>query len=190
MNPYRQRIWNLFREQLPRGATFDSVLDFGCGDGWFARQFLDSGVATDLVAIDVKRREHVLVEPRIYPGGALPFADGEFQLAYAVDVLHHCDDPEAQLLELARCSSEYLLLKDHSFQTGLGRWSLAVLDELGNRRFGIPSPYHYQRGWCWHELLVKNGWERVAFVHPAPVHVALLGWLTNSLQFVALYRRS
>ena len=189
MNPYRLRVWQLLQGQFRSGQSFSSVLDFGCGDGWFARQFLDSGLAKSVEAIDVKQRDHTFVVPTIYPGGPLPYSDGQFDLAYSVDVLHHCDDPEAQLLEMARCSRGLLLIKDHTYDTAAGKWALAVLDELGNRKFGIPSPYRYQKGWDWHHLLETKGWQRIGHAYPAPVHVSVLGMLTNPLQFVSLYRR-
>ncbi len=119
------------------------VLDFGCGDGWFASQVLAKQRARELVPLDVKRREHVFVEPLVCaPDTPLPFPDAAFDLAYSVDVLHHCSDPFMQLDELTRVSRRYLLIKDHNYSSAAGRLALAVLDELGNRKFGIPSPYN------------------------------------------------
>jgi hypothetical protein len=63
------------------------------------------------------------------------------------------------------------------------------LDELGNRRFGIPSPYQYQRNWEWHTHLLANGWRALSFIHPAICHTGILGAMTNGLQYVALYER-
>lgn len=174
---------------INRPEPYTRVLDFGSGDGWFAKQFLDAGLTGDLTAIDVKRRDHVLVEPQIYPGGPLSFKDREFELVYSVDVLHHCEDPLAQLNELIRCTNRYLLLKDHTYKTAIGKYVLAVMDELGNRRFGIPSVYRYQNEMAWDAHILANGFKRVALVHPMGCHVGILGWLTNSLQFAALYER-
>ncbi len=190
MNPYRQRVWSELSGMVRQSQPYTKVLDFGSGDGWFARQFLDSGLTKNLTPIDVKRRENVLVEPQIYPGGTLPFADRSFELVYSVDVLHHCTDPLAQLDELARCTSRYLLLKDHTYDSLVGRYTLAILDELGNRRFGIPSLYLYQKGTAWHTHLLACGFKAVKFVHPLRCHVGLLGALTNSLQYAALYERA
>jgi len=166
------------------------VLDFGSGDGWFASRLLAENLTLELVALDIKRRESVYLEPCIYvPGGDLPFEDGSFDLAYSVDVLHHCDDPFSQLDELTRVSRRYLLIKDHNYSSAAGRLALAVLDELGNRKFGIPSPYNYQHAWSWTEHLARRGWVQKILIHPAPCHVGPLGLLTNSLQYVALYER-
>ena len=188
-NAYRGRIWALFAAQMADIGPQRRVLDFGCGDGWFARQMLDAGFTSDLVALDVKRRAHCFVEPKIYDGGSIPFADRSFELSYSVDVVHHCTDPLAALTELARVSARFVLLKDHTASSPLGHLTLAVLDELGNRRFGIPSPHHYQQGDTWHQHLMSLGWQRRQHLHPAKVHTGLLGALTNRLQHVSLYER-
>ena len=190
MNPYRKRVWRLLHELAAKHGPFQNVLDFGSGDGWFASQFNNSGLVSQLVPLDVKRRATVLIEPQIYGGDLLPFGDRQFDLVYSVDVLHHCPDPMKQLAELERCSSRYLMLKDHNYQTQVGRYTLAVLDELGNRRFGIPSPYRYQRNWEWHQQLLARKWKVISFVHPANCHTGILGALTNNLQYVALYERA
>lgn len=190
MNPYRRRIWALLEPLLRGCAPLDSVLDFGAGDGWFAAQVRAAGLAHTLTPLDVKRRAHVFVEPVLYPPGTrLPFADRQFDLVYTVDVLHHCDVPQEQIDELCRVSRRYLLVKDHTYATQLGRWTLAMLDELGNRRFGIPSPHHYQRHWEWDEHLTRRGWRKVLRQHPVRCHTGLLGSLTNALQYIALYER-
>jgi len=40
----------------------------------------------------------------------LPFADGEFDLATAIEVLEHVPDPEHTLAEMARCAERHLLV--------------------------------------------------------------------------------
>lgn len=190
MNPYRQKIWKQFLPLLNALGPLERILDFGCGDGWFATQVCQLFPASRVIPLDVKRRDHVLVEPEIYaPGAALPFADASVDLAYGVDVLHHCHSPEFYLGELARVSRDYLLIKDHTHRGPVGALTLAVLDELGNRRFGIPSPQNYQRHWEWTDCLARHGWSLQTLIHPSPCHGGVLGALTNSLQYIALYRR-
>src|SRR5213595_1730187 len=83
-----------------------------------------------------------------------------------------------------------LLLKDHVHQGSAGRAALAVLDEVGNRRFGVASPRNYQARWEWLPPLADAGFGLRALVHPAACHRGPLGWATNRLQFVALWTRS
>jgi len=190
MNPYRKRILSLISPLLSDLADPTSILDFGCGDGWFASQISALLPHAKLTAIDVKRRKDVLIDPVIYTAGdPLPFADASFDLVYAIDVLHHCDSPQRYLDELARVARRFILIKDHTYEGTLGYITLAILDELGNRRFGIPSPQHYQHGWEWAEHLANRNWKARAMIHPCPCHTGPLGTLSNHLQYVALYER-
>lgn len=191
MNPYRQRVWKPLKFLLGQlGLAPVEILDFGSGDGWFSLQvqaLFPNGVVTP---IDVKRRECALREPLLYdPGSQLPFEVASFDLVYAIDVLHHCHSPEFYLDELSRVSRRYLLIKDHTWQRKWEYWALAVLDELGNRRFGIPSPQHYQHANTWTDYLAARGWRLRQMIHPCLSHIGLLGALTNQLQYIALYER-
>jgi SAM-dependent methyltransferase len=170
-------------------APVDQVLDVGAGDGWFAMSVQSMGICKAVTAVDImpRSRPYHLVE--IYDGARLPFRDGMFDLAYAVDVVHHAADPSKLLTEMARCTKRYLLLKDHTWHTRIGWLALAAMDEIGNQRFGVPSIYNYQRGWEWDQILQKAGLRRREHVHPLACHTRLLGRLTNSLQFLALWER-
>lgn len=190
MNLYRKRIYSHISPLLGDLAVPETILDFGCGDGWFASQVGTLLPNAKLTAIDVKRREGVLVEPTIYsPGEPLPFADASFDLVYAIDVLHHCDSPERYLDELVRVARRFILIKDHTYNGALGYLTLSILDELGNRRFGIPSPQHYQRDWEWTEHLATRNWKMRTMIYPCQCHSGMLGELSNQLQYVALYER-
>jgi len=186
---YRTRIWNEMNSLLRPHAPFRSALDFGAGDGWFTQLVRAAHLADKVVGIDVIKREHSVVEPLLYPGGRLPFQDRSFDLVYAIDVLHHVPDPRAGLADLARCTDKWMLLKDHTYNSALGFLALSVLDEIGNRRFGVPSIYRYQRGWEWLAAIESEGFRLERLVHPLACAGAPLGLLTNRLQFIALWRR-
>ncbi|MCH2241132.1 MAG: class I SAM-dependent methyltransferase [Aquabacterium sp.] len=189
MNPYRQRIWQTIETVLSGVGPLGPVLDFGCGDGWFASQLSATGLVSSLTPIDVTRREKTLVEPLLYDGARLPFPDASFDLVYSIDVLHHCPAPQDSLRDLLRCSARYLLIKDHNHHGWLGKMALAVMDELGNRRFGIPSPYLYQERWNWLPLIEAAGFRQLTFIHPMACHTGVMGAATNSLQFLGLWER-
>jgi len=189
MNPYRRRVWSMFQPLLDRIGQVDRTLDYGSGDGWFAHQVQSSGRVKELVPVEVLKRDQVLVEPVLFDGVRLPFPDRAFDLAYAVDVIHHCPDPTASLRDLLRVTGTYFLLKDHTWNTTAGKCLLAVLDELGNRRFGVPCAYKHQRGWEWDATFKAEGFERVELIHPARCHVGGMWWV-NRFEFIALWRRA
>ncbi len=190
MNPYRQRILPILQQLLAERSPIGTTLDFGSGDGWFASHLLQKKCIGPLTAIDVKRRDHVFLEPQLYDGSRLPFTDRAFDLCYSVDVLHHCPDPAASLRDLARCTNRLFVLKDHTWRTRAGRYGLAILDELGNRKFGIPCLYEYQYKWDWFPVMEDAGFRLVKLIHPAVCHTGLMGKLTNALQFAALWERT
>lgn len=191
MSAYRTNVWALVRPLLEPLRPLDRALDFGSGDGWFTARVSESGVAREVVPVDVLRRRRSLVEPMLYDGARLPFADRSFDLAFAIDVLHHCPDPAASLRDLARCAGRYLLLKDHTHRTAFGRLALAVLDEIGNRRFGVRSRYRYQRRWEWLPLIEEAGFRRRALIHPARCESRPpVSWFSARLQFVGLWERA
>lgn len=190
MTGYKERTLQEFQSVLSMADGARSALDFGSGDGWYAAQLLERRCFDQIEAIDVKLRDVVHFTPTLYDGdGPLPYGDRSFDIAYAIDVLHHCPSPQDSLHELARVSDKYILIKDHTYQTRVGEYALAVLDELGNRRFGIPSPHNYQREWAWKSALESLGWSEVHRTWPARCHQGLLGALTNRLQYVSLFRR-
>src|SRR3954466_9734608 len=189
MGQYRERIWTMLDQVLEDIAPAEVALDFGSGDGWFARRMLDEEKVRHLQAVDVKERTGWLYPAQIYQGGRLPFADRSFDLTYSIDVLHHCPEPEVQLREVLRCTRQYFLLKDHTYRGPLGKLALCLMDEMGNRRFGIPSLYQYQRKWSWNAVFKESGFVRRTLIYPARCHVSIFGALTNHLQFIALWER-
>ena len=85
----------------------------------------------------------------------LPFADGEFDLAAAIEVLEHVPDPEHTLAEMARCAERHLLVSvpREPLWRVLNMARGAYLRELGN------TPGHLnhwsKRAFC--RLLARHG---------------------------------
>ena len=98
---------------LPAGSA---VLDMGCGRGTSVRLLLSAfgGRPSRLVAFDIdaaavgqaRRRLAPLlgdsVELRVADATGLPFADGEFDAALELGILHHIPEWRAALRETAR----------------------------------------------------------------------------------------
>jgi SAM-dependent methyltransferase len=191
VNAYRRNVVRFLTELLAPVAPVDRALDFGAGDGWFAHELERSGLIRRVVGAEVlRRRGRRFVEPILYDGRRLPFADRSFDLVYAVDVLHHTPDPPAALREALRCCRSHFVLKDHTHTSRLGRWTLALLDEVGNRRFGVPSLYRYQRDWEWLPVIEDAGFALEELHHPVVCERRpVLSWFVNEFQFVGRWRR-
>ena len=86
-----------------------AVLDVGCGPG-LADGFLIgkvgsmTGVDVSPAMISQARAANPGAQYEHYDGVRLPFADGAFDVAFAINVLHHIDPPDrpAFMLEVAR----------------------------------------------------------------------------------------
>lgn len=190
MNAYRRNVFRHLAEVLAPVAPVGQALDFGSGDGWFAREMGRSGLARHVVAVDVLRRRRRFVDPILYDGVRLPFADRTFDLVYAIDVLHHTPHPTTTLRELLRCCRSHFVLKDHTYDSRLGRWTLALLDEAGNRRFGVPSLYNYQRGWEWLPVIEEAGLALEELRHPVVCERRpVLSWFVNEFQLLGRWCR-
>jgi len=106
-------------DELWEGARPDSVLDVGCGEGVLTHQWAERVGGGRVVGIDLDdeklraewaTRQRPNLEFRCEEATRLSFADGEFDLAAAIEVLEHVPDPEATLAEMARVAGRRLLV--------------------------------------------------------------------------------
>ena len=121
-NPVVRRLMAGFEAALAdlfAGADPASVLDVGCGEGVLVHKWATERPQTRIVGIDLEeasiqagweQRRAPNLEYRVMKAENLPFADGEFELASAIEVLEHVPDPEHTLAEMARCASRHLLV--------------------------------------------------------------------------------
>jgi 2-polyprenyl-3-methyl-5-hydroxy-6-metoxy-1,4-benzoquinol methylase len=159
-NPAVRRLMAGFEgalQELFDHARPGSVLDVGCGEGVLVQRWANQLGDGRVVGLDLEEEsiqagwsahEAPNLEYRVMSGGELPFADGEFELASAIEVLEHVPDPEATVAEMARCSSAHLLVSvpREPLWRMLNVARGAYLAELGN------TPGHL------------NHWSRRAFV--------------------------
>jgi SAM-dependent methyltransferase len=190
-NSYRENTFEHLRRELAAAAPLGRVLDFGSGDGWFAGEVMRHGLAQEVVCVDVMRRDHTVVEPILYDGDRLPFADRTFDLVYAVDVMHHVPRPPAALEDALRCARRSFVLKDHNYLAKPNKIVLAVLDEIGNRRFGVPTVHTYQRRWEWLPVIEAQGFTQRSLRHPISCETRpVLSWFVNEFQFIGRWDRA
>jgi SAM-dependent methyltransferase len=121
-NPFVRRMMAGFEttlEQLFTTAAPRSLLDVGCGEGVLVHQWAQRLGDARVVGIDLEepsiqagwaQRKAPNLEYRVMRAENLPFADGEFDTACAIEVLEHVPDPEHTLSEMARCAERHLLV--------------------------------------------------------------------------------
>ena len=145
-NPVVKRLMAGFHARLDElwaAAAPESVLDVGCGEGvltaeWAARLGDRPVVGIDLddpkLAAEWERRRRPNLEFRAAEATALDFADSEFDLAAAIEVLEHVPEPEATLAEMARVARRRLLVSvpREPLWRGLNVARGAYLGALGN----------------------------------------------------------
>ncbi|MEA2391108.1 MAG: hypothetical protein QOK31_1217 [Solirubrobacteraceae bacterium] len=114
MSGFERTLHELFTQVSP--AT---ILDVGCGEGVLTAQWADSRSVKRIVGIDLEDpklqgewegRRRPNLEYRTMRAENLPFADGEFEMASAIEVLEHVPDPEHTVAEMARVASGHLLV--------------------------------------------------------------------------------
>jgi 2-polyprenyl-3-methyl-5-hydroxy-6-metoxy-1,4-benzoquinol methylase len=121
-NPVVRRLMAGFErdlQQLFELAAPKSVLDVGCGEGVLVQQWAQQLETGRIVGIDLEEEsiqagwaQHQApnLKYMVMEAENLPFADGEFELASAIEVLEHVPDPEHTVSEMARCASAHMLV--------------------------------------------------------------------------------
>jgi 2-polyprenyl-3-methyl-5-hydroxy-6-metoxy-1,4-benzoquinol methylase len=127
-NPIVRRLMARFEhdlDELFEAAAPSTVLDVGCGEGVLIHRWAqrlaerNAPGGTRLVGIDLEEesiqagwaeRQAPNLEYGVMHAANLPFEEGEFELASAIEVLEHVPDPGHTVAEMARCAQRHLLV--------------------------------------------------------------------------------
>ena len=121
-NPVVRRLMAGFHgtlDELWARAAPESVLDVGCGEGvltldWARRLGDGRVVGIDLddpkLRAEWAARTRPNLDFRAEEATRLSFANDEFDLAAAIEVLEHVPEPQATLAEMARVARRHLLV--------------------------------------------------------------------------------
>ena len=123
-NPVVKRLMANFEatlDELFAAMGAQSLLDVGCGEGVLVHKWASRVAPGRIVGLDLEEesiqagwaeRQAPNLEYRIMDVSqkGLPFADDEFDVATAIEVLEHVPDPEATVAEMARVAKRFLLV--------------------------------------------------------------------------------
>jgi len=121
-NPIVRRVVGGFEstlQELLQHAAPESILDVGCGEGVLTERWAEQLDPRPVVGIDLEdpklqaewaARQRPNLQFRAMPAEHLPFGDGEFDLATAIEVLEHVPEPEHTVAEMARVARRYALV--------------------------------------------------------------------------------
>jgi 2-polyprenyl-3-methyl-5-hydroxy-6-metoxy-1,4-benzoquinol methylase len=145
-NPVVKRLMAGFHSTLDElwdTAAPDSVLDIGCGEGVLTYEWAERLGDGRVVGIDLDdpklqaewaARRRPNLDFRVEEATSLSFADDEFDLAAATEVLEHVPHPEATVAEMARVARRWLLVSvpREPLWRALNMARGAYLRDLGN----------------------------------------------------------
>jgi SAM-dependent methyltransferase len=121
-NPVVKRLMAGFHRSLDElwdRARPESVLDVGCGEGVLTAEWAHRLGDGRVVGIDLDdpklraewgSRARGNLEFRAQEATRLSFADDEFDMATAIEVLEHVPEPDSTLAEMARVARRWLLV--------------------------------------------------------------------------------
>lgn len=121
-NPVVRRLMDGFQSTLAdlfELANPQSLLDVGCGEAVLTYEWAEKLGDKRVVGLDLddpllhaewENRQRPNLEYKVMKAEAMPFADNEFDVATAIEVLEHVPDPAHTVAEMARCAERFLLV--------------------------------------------------------------------------------
>ncbi len=182
-NPVVRRLMSGFEDALDEllaRARPGSMLDVGCGEGVLTHRWAQRLGSGRVVGIDLEdpklrvewaARASENLEFRSMPAERLAFADDEFDLAAAIEVLEHVRDPGRTLDEMARVARHHLIVSvpREPLWRALNLARGAYVRELGN----TPGHVNHFSKQAFTRLLEHHG-EVIEVRSPFPWTMALV----------------
>jgi 2-polyprenyl-3-methyl-5-hydroxy-6-metoxy-1,4-benzoquinol methylase len=166
-NPVVRRLMAGFErtlDELFTRANPQSLLDVGCGEGVLTHKWAQRLEGRRIVGIDLEdpaiqaewaKRSAPNLEYRVMKAERMPFADGEFDVATAIEVLEHVPDPAHTVAEMARVANGHLLVSvpREPLWRALNMARGAYLKDLGN----TPGHLNHWSKRSFTQLLSRHG---------------------------------
>lgn len=161
----RNFIFNNFSKSWARGKynrikffldQDDLLLDLGSGKCALSWKLRQEGYNT--TPVDVQNLSFCSeIEPIIYDGKKLPFADNSFDKILLLTVLHHIPQPETVIKEALRTADELIIIED-VYSNPLQKYLTFFADSLFNFEF-IGHPHSNKTEKEWQKLFDDLGLE-------------------------------
>ena len=166
-NPVVRRLMAGFErtlEELFAKADPQSLLDVGCGEAILTHKWAQRLEPRRVVGIDLEdpaiqaewaTRPAPNLEYKVMKAERMPFADSEFDVATAIEVLEHVPDPAHTLAEMARVAERWLLVSvpREPLWRALNLARGAYVKDLGN----TPGHVNHWSKRSFAELLGRHG---------------------------------
>ncbi|MGM0499555.1 MAG: class I SAM-dependent methyltransferase [Bacillota bacterium] len=151
----RNFIFNNFSKSWARGKynriknfldQDDLLLDLGAGKCALSWKLKQEGYNT--TPVDVQNLSFCSeIEPIIYDGKKLPFADNSFDKVLLLTVLHHIPQPKIVIKEALRAADELIIIED-VYSNPLQKYLTFFADSLFNFEFiGHPHSNKTEKEW-------------------------------------------
>jgi SAM-dependent methyltransferase len=135
-----------------------SILDVGAGDGLLGAFFMRYRPDTEVQGLETfVRVENPPIRLQQFDGCRIPFGNNSWDVVLFSNVLHHTAHQRPLLAEALRVGRRQILIKDHVYDSNLGRAKLLALDLIGNLRFGVATTANYLRPKEWEQLFRDSG---------------------------------
>jgi 2-polyprenyl-6-hydroxyphenyl methylase/3-demethylubiquinone-9 3-methyltransferase len=125
--------WIIATIETWHGPVGSRVLDIGCGAGFLTNRLAEQGfhvsgldASASSLAVAAARDSTRSVRYELGDAKSLPFRDGSFDVACAMDFLEHVDDPARVIAEAARVLRPGGLFFFHTFNRTLLAWLVVI----------------------------------------------------------------
>lgn len=153
---HEKKVGYLVELITPFLSKTGKVMDLGCGSGEVSKKLLDSGYR--VTSVDVVNKVKVEgVEVVVYDGQKLPFGDKEFDQVLLITVLHHVPHYKELLQEVARVSTEVIIVED-IYENAWDKLNIWFWDSVVNLEFW-GHPHNNQSDLEWKKIFRDLGWE-------------------------------
>ena len=118
-----------------------SAFDYGCGDGfscYYMNKFIPHIEGGDVSEFMLRNNPLSKKFLHVLDGEHLPFSDNSFDMVYCWEVLHHVENPDIVMREMARVASNYVVVFEPN-RNNIAQFLFGLFkkEERGTLRFNL-----------------------------------------------------